>query len=237
MQDIGGIVRQFSISAVPLLLAITFHEAAHGYVAWKKGDPTAKMLGRVTLNPLAHVDPIGTILFPAVLIAIGSPFLFGWAKPVPVNFRLLSDQKRAPICVAAAGVVTNLALAAVSGILFRTILFLAPDLADHLSLMAIGASEGGGATATVLLPLALMCVESVRWNVILCLFNLIPIPPLDGGRIAVGLLPPRASMALASVERYGMLLLIALMMFDPFGIIWRIIDPLRRLLFRVFLGG
>ena len=121
MHDIASFLHRISVEALPLVVAITFHEAAHGYVAFKKGDPTAKMLGRVTLNPLAHIDPIGTILLPAFLILTRSPFLFGWAKPVPVNFRLLRDQKRDPIYVASAGVVTNLALAAVSGLLFRLI--------------------------------------------------------------------------------------------------------------------
>jgi Zn-dependent protease len=236
LPDIQHLVRELSISAIPLILAITFHEAAHGWVAYRKGDPTAKMLGRVTLNPIPHIDPIGTILLPGMMIIMGSGMLFGWAKPVPVNFRLLRDQKRDPIYVAAAGVVTNLGLAAISGLIFRILVALDPGL-------AIGAlSEGTAplrdtAARVVTLPVTLMCVESIRWNVILAIFNMIPIPPLDGGRIAVGLLPPGPSMALASVERYGMLLLILLLMFDPFGILRGIIHPLMRLLFTVFLGG
>lgn len=236
LPDIQHLVRELSISAIPLILAITFHEAAHGWVAYRKGDPTAKMLGRVTLNPIPHIDPIGTILLPGIMIIMGSGMLFGWAKPVPVNFRLLRDQKRDSIYVAAAGVVTNLGLAAISGLIFRILVALDPGL-------AIGAlSEGTAplrdtAARVVTLPVTLMCVESIRWNVILAIFNMIPIPPLDGGRIAVGLLPPGPSMALASVERYGMLLLIMLLMFDPFGILRGIIHPLMRLLFTVFLGG
>ncbi|MBP2688360.1 MAG: putative peptidase family, partial [Deltaproteobacteria bacterium] len=119
MPDIPRFLHQLSVYAIPVILAITFHEAAHGWVAYKKGDPTAKMLGRVTLNPLTHIDPFGTILLPAVMLLLGTGVVFGWAKPVPVNFRLLRDQKRDPIYVAAAGVITNLGLAAVSGILFR----------------------------------------------------------------------------------------------------------------------
>lgn len=236
MPDIQGFLQQLSIQAIPLLLAITFHEAAHGWVAYKKGDPTAQMLGRVTLNPLAHIDPFGTILLPAILILMRSPFLFGYAKPVPVNFRLLRDQKRDPIYVASAGVVTNLALAAVSGLLLRIIGMADPDVIAKIGGMGMHAT-GEGTLQMVLLPLALMCVASVQWNVLLAIFNLIPIPPLDGGRIAVGLLPYGPSQALASVERYGMLILIALFMFDPFGIIWRVIYPVIHLLTMLFLGG
>jgi len=236
LPDIQGFLQSLSIQAIPLLLAITFHEAAHGWVAYKKGDPTAKMLGRVTLNPLAHIDPIGTIILPLFLILMRSPFLFGYAKPVPVNFRLLKDQKRDPIYVAAAGVVTNLALAAISGLLLRMIGLLAPDTLANIAGHGMRAPEESS-SGMVLIPLSLMCVASVKWNVLLAIFNLIPIPPLDGGRIAVGLLPYGPSQALASLERYGMLILIALFMFDPFGIIWRVINPLIHLLTLLFLGG
>ena len=236
MFDIQGFLQQVSIQAIPLLLAITFHEAAHGWVAFKKGDPTAKMLGRVTLNPLAHIDPFGTILLPAILILMRSPFLFGYAKPVPVNFRLLHNQKRDPVYVASAGVVTNLALAAASGLLLRFIGLLDPDVIPKIGGLGLHAT-GEGTLQMALIPLALMCVASVKWNVLLAIFNLIPIPPLDGGRIAVGLLPHGPSQALASVERYGMLILIALFMFDPFGIIWRVINPVIHLLTLLFLGG
>ena len=232
MPDIGGIVRQFSISAVPLLLAITFHEAAHGYVAWKKGDPTAKMLGRVTLNPLPHIDLFGTILLPAMMLLLGTGMVFGWAKPVPVNFRLLRDQKRDPIYVSAAGVVTNLVLAALSGILFRIMTAIDPALL--LEAMTHGAAPLTETPArAVLVPLTLMCAVSVQFNVLLAVFNLIPVPPLDGGRIAVGLLPPRESMWLASVERYGMLVVLLLLMVGPLGIIWRFVDMLSTFI----LGG
>ena len=236
MFDIQGFLQQLSIQAIPLLLAITFHEAAHGWVAYKKGDPTAKMLGRVTLNPLAHIDPFGTILLPAILILMRSPFLFGYAKPVPVNFRLLRDQKRDPVYVASAGIATNLALAAASGLLLRMIGLLDPDVIPKIGNLGNHAT-GEGTLQMALIPLALMCVASVKWNVLLAIFNLIPIPPLDGGRIAVGLLPYGPSQALASIERYGMLILIALFMFDPFGIIWRVINPVIHLLTLLFLGG
>jgi len=234
--DIASFLHRLSVEALPLVLAITFHEAAHGYVALRKGDPTAQMLGRVTLNPLAHIDPVGTILLPGFLILSGSPFLFGWAKPVPVNFRLLRDQKRDPIYVASAGVVTNLALAAISGVIFRIIGMVDPVVIQKTFYQGI-AAQPLNSLQMVLVPLALMCVASIKWNVLLAIFNLIPIPPLDGGRIAVGLLPYGPSRALASVERYGMLIIIALFMFDPFGIIRGIIYPLMNLLFAIFLGG
>lgn len=229
-------LHRLSVEAIPLILAITFHEAAHGYVALKKGDPTAKMLGRVTLNPLAHVDLVGTILIPGFLILTRSPFLFGWAKPVPVNYRLLKDQKRDPIYVAAAGVATNLALAAASGILFRLIGLMDPDIVRKALYVGLPA-QADSPLQMVFLPVGLMCVASIRWNVLLAIFNMIPIPPLDGGRIAVGLLPYGPAQTLASVERYGILLVVALFMFDPFGIIRGIIYPLMGLLFSLFLGG
>ena len=232
MPDIAQFLHKLSVYAIPVIIAITFHEAAHGWVAYKKGDPTAKMLGRVTLNPFPHIDPFGTILLPAMMLLLGTAMVFGWAKPVPVNFRLLRDQKRDPIYVAAAGVVTNLALAAASGILFRILTAIDPALL--LEAMTHGTAPLTTTPArAVLVPLTLMCAVSVQFNVLLAVFNLIPVPPLDGGRIAVGLLPPGPSMALASVERYGMLIVLLLLMVGPLGIIWRFVDTLSTFI----LGG
>lgn len=232
MPEIAAFLHKVSVYAIPVVLAITFHEAAHGYVAYKKGDPTAMMLGRVTLNPIPHIDPVGTILLPLAMLLLGTGMVFGWARPVPVNFRLLRDQKRDPIYVSAAGVVTNLAMAAVSGILFRILTTFDPGLLyEAMTHGSAGLSETPARMVTV--PLALMCVVSVQFNALLAVFNMIPIPPLDGGRIAVGLLPPRASMALASVERYGMLIVLALLMFGPLGIIWQFVQ----LITSFILGG
>ena len=225
MPDIQQFLHKLSIYAVPVVLAITFHEAAHGYVAYRKGDPTAKMLGRVTLNPIPHIDPFGTILLPAMMILFNMGVVFGWARPVPVNFRLLHDQKRDPIYVAAAGVVTNLGLAILSGLIFRLLTALDPALMIEAMMRGAGPSADTP-VRMVTVPLSLMCVISVQFNCLLALFNLIPVPPLDGGRIAVGLLPPRASMALASVERYGMIIVLLLLMFGPAGVIWRFVDIL-----------
>ena len=225
MPDIQQFLHKLSIYAIPVVLAITFHEAAHGYVAFRKGDPTAKMLGRVTLNPIPHIDPFGTILLPVMMILLNTGVVFGWARPVPVNFRLLHDQKRDPIYVAAAGVVTNLGLAFLSGLIFRILAAFDPALLIEAMMHGAGPTADTPARM-VTLPLSLMCVVSVQFNCLLALFNLIPIPPLDGGRIAVGLLPPRASMALASVEQYGTIIVLLLLMFGPAGVIWRFVDIL-----------
>lgn len=189
-----------SIWVLPVLLAITFHEAAHGWVAWRLGDPTAKDLGRVTFNPIRHIDPFGTVILPGVLIFVAvmagttSPFLFGWAKPVPVDFRRLRNPRRDMILVAAAGPGINLALAFLSMILLRYVSQL-PDAA--------------GEWATLNL------VNSIQLNLILAVFNMIPLPPLDGGRVAVGLLPPHLAMPLARLERSGLMIIVAVFFLGP----------------------
>ena len=179
---------------IPLILAITFHEAAHGFVAHLFGDDTAWRQGRVSFNPLKHIDPFGTILLPALLLITHAPFLFGYAKPVPVNFRALRRPKLDSVFVAAAGPGMNLVLAILSAVLFYFVAFLPPDAADWVG-------------------------ENLRnaliINVVLAVFNLLPIPPLDGGRILVGLLPDGPSRSLAALEPYGMLILIAALLILP----------------------
>jgi Zn-dependent protease len=183
-----------SIWLLPVLIAITFHEAAHGYVARFLGDETASRLGRVSLNPLRHIDPFGTILLPALLLLARSPFLFGYAKPVPVNFRALRNPRYGMVLVAAAGPAMNIGLAIVAGLCFHLIVYLPVTVAQWV---------------------ALNLKNALIINVILAVFNLFPLPPLDGGRIAVGLLPNVQGKQLARLERYGMTILIGFLIILP----------------------
>jgi Zn-dependent protease len=178
----------------PVIIAVTFHEAAHGFVAHLCGDETAWRRGRVSFNPLKHIDPFGTILLPALLLLMRAPFLFGYAKPVPVNFRALRNPRRDMVWVAAAGPATNLLLATAAGLMVHLVVFLP-----------------AGADIWVFRNLA----NAININVILAVFNMIPLPPLDGGRVAVGLLPDALAVPLARLERYGMLIIIGLLFILP----------------------
>jgi Zn-dependent protease len=184
---------KLSIMLVPGLFAITCHEVSHGYIAWRYGDPTARMLGRLTLNPLKHIDIIGTLM----IVFIG----IGWAKPVPVVYENLRNPKRDMIWVAAAGPVTNFILAFVSAMLLRGIIvFVNPAVSESSMSMVVQ-------------PVVWMLAFSVYINLLLAIFNLIPLPPLDGGRVLSGLLPYRQAAALARIEPYGMIIIIALVFF------------------------
>ena len=184
-----------SIWVIPVLLAITLHEAAHGYVALKLGDDTALSAGRVTFNPLKHIDRFGTILLPALLLLVKSPFLFGYAKPVPVNFARLNNPRRDMIWVAAAGPATNLIIATVSALLLHLIV-----------LFPAGAAAWIGENLR----------NSVLINVVLAVFNMLPLPPLDGGRVAVGLLPDMLAFRLARLERWGLFIIIGAFFILPY---------------------
>jgi len=193
-------IGKIAVYALPVIFAITVHEAAHGYVARHYGDMTAHAAGRITLNPLKHIDPIGTILVPLLTLLAGG-ILFGWAKPVPVNFSRLHHPKRDMLWVAAAGPGSNLVMAI---------------------LWALAYKISGGLPAAAAVPLSLMAQAGVMINVVLMVLNLLPLPPLDGGRIAVSLLPHPYAWKFARVEPYGFVILLVLMFT---GILGKIMGP------------
>ena len=210
-----SLIQTLAIYAIPVLLAITLHEAAHGYVARHFGDPTAYLAGRISLNPLRHVDPVGTILVPgAILVASkligGSAMLFGWAKPVPVDFARLRHPKQDMLWVAAAGPGTNLLMAVGWAALLKATIAMEPGL---LSAFLAGNARAG-----------------IEINAVLMLLNLLPIPPLDGGRIAVSLLPHRLAWQFSKLEPYGLAILLVLLFTDILG---RILGPLLGVFFRL----
>jgi Zn-dependent protease len=213
MTHIGQIIHTISYMALPLLLAMVFHEYAHGWVADRYGDSTARLEGRLTLNPVAHIDPFGTILLPLLCLIFPSGILLGYAKPVPVNAWNLRNPRRDMALVAAAGPGMNLLLAIASAFALSVILATDPSVADSISTSGPGARRD--LLGMILVPLAWMCTYSVLINVVLLVFNLIPIPPLDGGRIMVSLLPPRQAEALSRLEPYGMLIIFFLVVADP----------------------
>ncbi|HQR02618.1 MAG: site-2 protease family protein [Proteobacteria bacterium] len=187
-----NLVQTLAIAAIPILFAITLHEAAHGYAARHFGDNTAWQMGRISLNPLRHIDPLGTILVPAlILLFSGGGFLFGWAKPVPVNFGRLRQPKQDMLWVAAAGPAVNCIMAMAWAMVLRGAMG-APDFVFSDALQS-------------------MAMVGIRINAVLMVLNLLPLPPLDGGRIMVSLLPPRAAWKFAQLERYGMVILLILL--------------------------
>ena len=190
----GSMIYVASTWALPVIIAITFHEAAHGFVAYRCGDDTAWRLGRVSFNPFRHIDPFGTIILPGLLLLARAPFLFGYAKPVPVNFSALRNPRRDMVWVAVAGPATNLLLAMTAGLMAHLVGFL-PAGVDRWYLQNLQ--------------------NEIDINVVLAVFNMIPLPPLDGGRVAVGLLPRALALPLARLERYGMAIIIGLLFILP----------------------
>ena len=214
MSSLSHIIHTISYMALPLLFAMVLHEYAHGWVAYRCGDSTAKLQGRLTINPLAHIDPFGTIILPLLCLLMPGGFLLGWAKPVPIDPRAMHQPRRDMALVAAAGPAMNLALAIGSALLFAILLAIDPTIGDYL-FKAEAASSPGTLQQMFLQPVAVMAVYSVLINVLLMLFNLLPLPPLDGGRILTSLLPRTAAMALMRVEPYGMFILMGLIILDP----------------------
>lgn len=208
------------IKVVALVLAVTLHEAAHAGMAWRMGDPTAKMLGRLTLNPVKHIDPVGSILVPGFLILTHSPFLIGWAKPVPVDYRNLKSAKDA-INVSAAGVAVNLGCALIAGFLFQALWGAASGM------------DAGGTGANLLQPILLFLVYFTVISGVLAVFNLLPIPPLDGWHILVLSLPPDKAYALEQKQHYGMFILLILL---ATGILGKILSLFLNPILRVALG-
>lgn len=214
MSTLSSYIHDLSVMIVPMLLAIVVHEVSHGVAAYLLGDPTAKLAGRLTLNPFRHLDPLGTLAF--VLTR-----MIGWARPVPINPRHFKNPRRGMMLVSLAGPVSNLLLAGLSALSFP-LLELAAGRVDRQT------------TLMLLQPLAYMIQLSVMFNISLALFNLIPIPPLDGSKILSGLLPARAAWKFQALERWGFVVIIVLVMA---GALQKVIDPLRLLLYELLMPG
>ena len=208
--DLFAFLYKISIWAIPVLFAITLHEVAHGWMARYFGDRTAEMLGRLSLNPLRHIDPIGTVLVPGLLLAVGGP-LFGWAKPVPVATSVLRNPRRAMVLVALAGPAANLFMAAVW-------------------CAVLGGIARVNGNETLDGWIALMAQAGIFINVVLAVFNLLPIPPLDGGRVLAGLLPPHLSARLEKVEPVGLFIVLGL---SAFGLLGWLFNPAYRIIGRI----
>jgi len=211
--DLSPIIQTVALLAIPMIFAITLHEAAHGYVAKYFGDYTAYQAGRISLNPINHIDPIGTVLIPVALVVFtAGQFVFGWAKPVPVNFGNLRDPKRDMLWVAAAGPGANLFMALSWALILKLVIVLPANYFSY--------------------PLQQMAKGGVVINLVLMVLNLIPIPPLDGGRIAVSLLPHRLAYRFAMIEPYGLIIIVVLLATRALGaVIWPLVALCRNVIY------
>lgn len=211
--DINTIIYTIAVWAIPVLFAITIHEVAHGWVANLLGDQTAKMLGRLTVNPVKHIDPIGTIVVPIAMVILQTGFVFGWAKPVPVNTRNLRSPKRDMAIVAAAGPISNLIMAVFWIVVFKLASALISDPAIAQGVMAMGRA-------------------GILINLVLFIFNLFPIPPLDGSKVLAGFLPPSLSNMMDRIEPYGLFIVLGLVYF---GVLNTIMSPILRFFLQTLL--
>ncbi|MGB9715383.1 MAG: site-2 protease family protein [Thermodesulfovibrionales bacterium] len=223
--ELSSVIKDLLIAVFPILIAITFHEVAHGFVAYKLGDSTAKMMGRLTLNPLAHIDPVGTVIVPLMLFILSKgSFIFGAAKPVPVNFYNLKNPRRDSALVSAAGPSVNVLIAFLSVLL---LIFIYKIYTIFIPSSFIGQK--------VIVPIKKMLLYNISFNIFIAAFNLLPIPPLDGGRIVASLLPPRHSLQFSKIEPYGIFIILILWFT---GIAHYIILPIQlliKLIIRIFL--
>ena len=219
MFELGEIIQKIAIIAVPLLLAVILHEVAHGWVAEKLGDPTARLMGRITLNPIPHIDVWWTILLPLTLILSGSRFIFGGAKPVRVNPLNFRNPRRDMMWVALSGPATNVILAIVVAIVFHVLRHVAEDVQSRFFI-------------TLLMPILYMLHVAIVINVVLAVFNMIPVPPLDGSKVIMGILPYELSATIARIAPYGIFILLILIFT---GILHRIINPLIGVMLHVLL--
>ncbi len=213
--DISSLIQTIAISALPVIFAITLHEAAHGYAARHFGDTTAWVAGRISLNPLRHIDPFGTVLLPLLLFIVNSPFLFGWAKPVPVNFGRLRNPKRDMLWVAAAGPAVNLLMALGWAVLLKLAIVMPFNAYTR--------------------PLAMMSEMGIGINIMLMVLNLLPLPPLDGGRIAVSLMPFSMAVRFSQLERWGIPILLLLSFTGVLGsVMWPFVAMFKSLIILLF---
>ncbi len=236
MDSLPAFLHNLSFMFVPLMAAIVLHEYAHGRVAYFFGDPTAKSLGRLTLNPLPHIDLYGSIIVPLILFLIPGGFIFGWAKPVPINAGKLHNPKRDMALVAIAGPLMNLCLAVISGLLLALFLYIDPTLKDNWPPQP-GVEPRQDLQGMLLVPLTAMALFSMLINIVLFAFNLLPIPPLDGSRVLASVLPPKPAMALSRLEPYGMLVVLGLIMVNShIPILSMYIGSIQQAFFHVFLS-